>query len=103
MAVYKNLESLSGKILEPGDQLVFLGIRYIVVRNAFVYYLHDHKNDTIFFTLGIKDKHEFCTEYYGYEPDLRNSHVEFHFPLAMDHDYDALTRVAIALFKLCMN
>ncbi|MFA6354873.1 MAG: hypothetical protein WCW65_00395 [Candidatus Paceibacterota bacterium] len=103
MAVYRSLDKLEGKILDRGDFVVFGDIRYQVLKNCLICYLNDKDNDKIFWTLGIGSyKYEVCTEHYGYEAG--GSHlIPGQFPTCKENDYEALTRIAIALFKLCMN
>lgn len=51
-------------------------------------------NDRIFDLLEIKDKKEFCKEAYGYDPLWH-----YGFPRPKSGDYEALTRVTIALME----
>ena len=97
MAVYKSSEELEGKKLSYGDSIVFIidkhTINYVVVSNHLKSKSFD--NDKIFKLLFIEDKYKFAKYHYGY--DVRDEI----FPQCHYGDYEALTRITIALFKMC--
>lgn len=94
MATYKSLEELKGNILVRGTPIYFDETKYVVHDH----YLscHNGANDWIFNRLGV-DKLRFCTEAYGYEP--RNNGGSSGWPELPFIDYEALTRVAIAIYE----
>lgn len=99
MAIYKTSRGLINKTLSFDDTLIFpikVDSRFISYRvNSDHLEAKSYGNDKIFELLGIKDKRTFVAECYGYE-----SHSGL-FPYSRHEDYEALTRIAIALFKLC--
>lgn len=99
MAIYKTSRGLINKTLSFDDTLIFpikVDSRFISYRvNSDHLEAKSYGNDKIFELLGIKDKRAFAAECYGYE-----SHSGL-FPYSRHEDYEALTRIAIALFKLC--
>ncbi len=100
MAIYNSLKEIENNILKERDIIVFNGIKYITVQNAILHFVDD-ENDKIFTILGIKDKYKFCQIHYGYEPIGNHNRLVGQFPIAINKDYHALTRVAIGLLKLC--
>lgn len=100
MAEYKSYGELKGKVLKEKDTIIFRGLKekYIVV-SAFLMYDNSKvgDNDQIFRKLKIKDKAKFCKEAYGYSPIGRVAGK--YFPECKPSDYEALTRVTLALFK----
>lgn len=96
---YRSSTEIKGKRLSYGDILVFskegefenvgytVGFRYLNSNTG--------TNDQIFDLLQVKDPKKFAEDCYGYES---NAGV---FPECKYRDYEALTRIAIALFKLC--
>lgn len=95
MAKYKSYKELFSNTLKEGDQLIFnkIGLNYIVY-NRFLGCLDDD-NDAIFETLHL-NKNSFCNAAYGY----KNRHADYNnFPESIKEDFEALTRVALALFK----
>lgn len=98
--VFKSYQDLSGKILSFGDILEFnvKGAIYVyeVHRNYLNYINKTTTDDAIIFSrLGIIDKRAFCSQAYGYES------YQGCFPECEIKHYEALTRVALALFKEC--
>lgn len=97
MSTYKLSKELEGKTLSENDVLIFktrkLELTYKVNYNHLGNICGN--NDQIFNALQIVDKRKFVSDCYGYEA------AERIFPSCLDYDYDALTRVAIALFKCC--
>lgn len=101
MTVYRSYSELEGKILEYGDELVFQHNKVILsygVENSFLNRPIDGRNDKIFDLLNFKERIDiikFASSAYGYrsEPGL--------FPQCLTNDYEALTRIALSLFKLC--
>jgi len=98
MATYKSFKELNGKTLKFGDKVIFTvkkeEITY-TVQSKYLDCLGDigclSDNFKIFDLLRLKKK-EFCSNYYGYL-DKRGG-----FPECKFGDYEALTRVTLALF-----
>lgn len=94
MAYYNSLNSLGENILENGDTIDFIGIKYTVTKN----YLYNQNstalNDQIFDKLDIKDKYTFCSSRYGYVVAIGI------WPEYKSHDYSAATRLVKALFEI---
>lgn len=96
---YRSSAEIEGKRLSYGDILVFSK------RGAFEnvsYSVHFRclssstgTNDQIFDLLQVKNPNQFAEDCYGYKPTAGM------FPECNYRDYKALTRIAIALFKLC--
>ena len=101
MTVYTELEKLKNANLNRGDIIEFPGYKYIVSPNALLYYLND-LNDTIFVVLNIPDKYGFCSEHYKY-PAKGSIIVPGQFPLSALDDFEALKRVSIAIWELCLS
>jgi hypothetical protein len=101
MVLYKKLEQFEYNTLQENDVIDFSGIRYLVTKNSLIS-CWGECNDKIFITLGINDKYEFCSIHYGYEA-LGNRSVPKHFPASRLNDFEALTRVAFEIMKLCLN
>lgn len=96
MATYKSSKELEGEILSFGDFLTFTKFDLTYkVRESYLENASGSGNGEIFKQLAIGSKSEFVKKYYGYES---NPGI---FPECIRGDYHALTRVAIALFKLC--
>ncbi len=96
MAKFCSLEDFSsGVILNLNDDVYLEDIHYIV--GLFSLNRHEASNpDKIFKILKIENKEKFCEACYGYKPDL-----SLHgFPHYKTGDYEAATRVVIALMKL---
>ena len=66
---------------------------YVVV-SCFLCSRDPHPNNKIFKDLGL-DSYKFCSNFYGYEPDIGD------WPSSRNKDYAALTRVVEALFPYC--
>jgi hypothetical protein len=98
MTTYKSYKDLHSKTLENNDTIVFVAggrkLRYHV-RNS---YLNSCEgNDYIFRILSI-DKRPFCRRHYKYNPKPGTT-----FPSCNNYDYEALTKVTLALLKRCDN
>lgn len=87
---YKSFRELNGKILRGGDNLFFKD-RVYNVRGRYLNY--SGGNNAIFSDLGLGDGIDFCSEAYGYKA------LSGGFPECNTDDYQALTKVALALFK----
>jgi len=94
MAKYHFSKELEGKTLECGDMLMMGSIIHLVGENHLLN-LEGCGNGFIFYLLDIKDKEEFCEGFYGYQIEREDDG----FPSSKNADYEALTRVAIALMK----
>ena len=96
---YRSSTEIEGKRLSYGDILVFSkeGEFENVGYKVGFWYLTSNTgtNDQIFDLLQVKDPKKFAEDCYGYKS---NAGV---FPECKYRDYEALTRIAIALFKLC--
>lgn len=100
MAIYKSSKELEGKILSFDDVLEYVtnsssSKLVYKVRETYLENFSVGDNSEIFKQLAIKSKSEFAKKCYGYESKLGI------FPDCKFRDYKALTRIAIALFKLC--
>lgn len=93
MKKYRFSKELEDNTLEYGDMLVIANIIYFVQENHLVN-LQGCYNDYVFDLLKIKNKRQFCEKHYGYKIKRDGS-----FPSSEPGDYEALTRVAIALMK----
>ena len=100
MKIYKSYKELEGKTLKFRDILHFKAkgevYEYGTMRR-WLYCFNLCNNDIIFDKLNIKDRHKFCSESYGYEA------VNNYFAYCHCADFEALTRLALDLFKLCDN
>lgn len=96
---YRSSTEIEGKRLSYGDILVFSkegefeNVGYSVHFRCLT--SNTGNNDEIFDLLQVTDPEKFAENCYGYKP---NAGV---FPECEYRDYEALTRIAIALFKLC--
>lgn len=100
MATYKSSKELEGKILKKDDHLEFC-----VKRATFEYRVHPKFlvcegaiHNQIFHSLGIKDRFQYAKKYYQEAADFKDYQA---FPECATGSYEALTRLAIALFKDC--
>lgn len=98
MATYTSFAELNGKTLAYDDDVIFKVstriLRYKVASN----HLRINgriDNSLIFSRLKIKHKYSFCDKFYGY-PSGRDGL----FPESNGYDFEALTRVTLALFCL---
>lgn len=97
---YKSSKELKGKKLQQGDTLVFTLKNVVLNYDVCKSFLNSIRitsttsNDTIFTELGL-DKMSFCTKAFGYPAKTGDC------PECNSNDFDALTRLAMALFKLC--
>lgn len=100
---YTSYNQLKGKEVCNFDSIIFniKGEEYrYCVTHAYLSNLIDF-NDKIFKNLKI-DKWEFCKDIYGYIPTNYSSYnIDRSFPESKYNDYGALTRVTLALFKIC--
>lgn len=100
MATYKSSKELEGKILKKNDYLEFCvkkeTLRYRVHPKLLVY--ENGMNNEIFSILGIEDRFEYTKEYYREAAEFECYQS---FPECIEGSYEALTRLAIALFKDC--
>lgn len=99
MNKYRDSHELQGKVLCIGDMVDILGIIHQVSEsfNEGLFLGNLEKcgaNDVIFTKLGIHNRYVFCKEQYGYKASCGQ------FPEARDGDFEALTRVTIALLQL---
>lgn len=92
MAEYKCLADLQGKTLKVGDIVYLKGIRYTV--NSTFLKEDGLYNDKIFDVLSISSKEGFASNAYGY---ACNGGA---WPECKPHDYAALTRCVIELYKI---
>jgi len=95
MAIYKKYSELKDKTLKKDDEVLFTlkdhtVLRYSVKRE----YLNNTGglNSDIFRKLGL-NKNKFCKKHYGYSPKGGN------WPQYRIYDYEAATRVVLALYK----
>lgn len=101
MAVYRSYSELEGKTLNYGDKLVFQHNKVILlyhVKDGFLIQPINGENDKIFHLLNLEkriDIIKFANSAYGYKA---RSGL---FPQCLTNDYEALTRITLALFKLC--
>ena len=98
MKTYKSYIELKGNTLELGDTLNFkvkgIVYEYETMRSCLICLVYF---DIIFQKLNIKNIYEFCLKSYGYKT---NNGI---FPVCRKNDFEALTRLALDLFKLCDN
>lgn len=100
---YTSYNQLKGKEVCNFDFIIFniKGKEYrYYVTHAYLSNLVDF-NDEIFKNLKI-NKWEFCKDIYSYIPTNYSSYnIDRSFPESKYDDYGALTRVTLALFKIC--
>ena len=94
---YKTSKSLEGKTLKFGDTVTIILLSFKVMGNYLSHCEMDIYNSEIFLILNIKDKISFCEKHYGCLPEKGD------FPKSRNHDYSALTRVAVALLETSEN
>jgi hypothetical protein len=92
MATYKCLADLQGKTLKLDDVVYLKGIRYTV--NSKFLNEDSSYNDKIFNVLSISSKEGFASSAYGYKCNGGA------WPECKPHDYEALTRCVIELYKI---
>jgi hypothetical protein len=99
MAVYNSYSDLVGKELQYDDNVVFMVNEIPITHKVKSSYLQPNKGsfDMIFSKLKIQDKNKFAYDAYGYT--LSGGC----FPSSNEGDFEALTKIALALFKLCDN
>lgn len=90
---YKNFKQLNGKTLRNGDTVDIFGVQYDV-RISFLSNSQD--NSECFQAIGVNPD-TFCTKIYGYEALVGN------WPQSNNYDYEALTRVVLALYAVQMG
>lgn len=97
MATYTCYSDLIGKgLLEERDRLYFK-INWRVLEYDVCDSFLNHcwwDNDEIFTELGISQKYTFCSSIYGYEVNSGS------FPSSRMKDFEALTKIALALFDI---
>lgn len=104
---YTSYNQLKGKEVCNFDSIIF----NIKGKEYRYYVTHTHLsnvvdfNDEIFKNLEI-NKWEFCKDIYGYIPtNYSSNNIDIFrnrsFPESQYNDYGALTRVTLALFKIC--
>lgn len=90
MAVYESFNSLNGKTLKANDQLIFKGgVGY--VEHAYIMFNRSTNNRVVFEKMKI-DAGKLATTVYGY------GHHGGSWPTAKNHDFEALTRLALVAF-----
>lgn len=97
MATYESSVELEGNILNYDDNIIFRVKNKTFCYEAcrgFLNTMTTGRNDLIFKELKI-EKCKFAEEFYGYPPDIGI------FPTCHENDFEALTRITIALFKEC--
>ena len=93
MATYNSFDSLSGKVLEYHDEVIFNEqIKYSVCHD-FLSNTINMVNDKIFSFLKL-DKEVFCSQTYGYQCGNGS------WPVCNVGDMDALTRCVLELFRI---
>lgn len=94
--IYKSYEELAGKTLVKGDELVFIFEMEKYNYSVECDYLKSRSsgNDSIIIDLGL-DKYQFATTVYGYDV------ISGGFPETKRDDYEALTKITLAIFQLC--
>jgi hypothetical protein len=97
LKIFESYKDLKGCTLKEGDILIFRKLdhptlTYKVMAN---YLACGVMNSQVFKLAGIPydDRYEFCSEAYGYSAKGGD------FPVCKHDDYEALTRVALALFE----
>lgn len=100
MATYTSSKELEGKILKKDDYLEFCikgeTLEYRVHPRFLIYTFG--VNNQIFQILGIEDRFQYAKKYYQEAANFEDSQS---FPECIEDSYEALTRLAIALFKDC--
>ena len=92
---YKELLIDKGSLIKYHQNITFTyeDIDYLYyTMDDFLVCVNEPLNSAIFTALGL-DKMKFCEKHYGYKPMYGD------FPIFIDKDYDALTRLVIALFE----
>lgn len=100
MATYKSSRELEGKILKKDDHLEFRVKEKTLIYRVLPRFLmrEDAIHEQIFYILGIKDRFQYAKKYYQEAADFKDYQS---FPECVTDSYEALTRLAIALFKDC--
>lgn len=89
---YRSSHELEGKTLCLGDKVILLDIEHSVQKKFLN--IEYKSNYEVFKRLGIKDYRSFCSQHYGYDAERGD------WPECQENDYEALTRVVMALFKI---
>jgi len=100
MAVYKcSKDFKKGKVFLTFNDDVMIGpFHYLVTKVSLSLRNDVDEDDSIFVFLDIENKAEFCSNYYGYK-----STWDYGFPHFRIDDYEAATRLVIALMKIYEN
>lgn len=90
-----NLEDLKreNETLRLGDEFMLAGMLHRVC-GSYIKNLESNSNVKIFQVLKIRNRVAFCRKAYGYKPRRRSN-----FPESKGEDFEALTRVTLALFE----
>jgi len=81
------------KTLKLNDKFILAGMPH-EVRSSYLNNIENNSNAKVFEVLKIKNKVSFCKKHYGYSPRRKSN-----FPESKECDFEALTRVAIALYE----
>lgn len=103
MATYRSFEELEGKTLKLKDEVIFevptkFKLPYLVETDRLSSKSASIISAQIFIELRL-DKAFAADLAYGYESMMRSYHKRW--PVARIHDYEALTRLVLVLFKKC--
>ena len=100
MATYKSSKELEDRTLETYDYLEFCVRGKTLIYRVKSSYLENTMglNSQIFTDLGIKDKFQYAKKYYQEAANYKDAQ---NFPECTAGSYEALTGLAIALFKDC--
>lgn len=100
--IYKNSEELKGNTLKYGDIIIFNINNKIFNYTCHHSYLGEEymKNNLVFKELQIINESSYITKHYGYNT-VYNNNLHNYWPVCNNYDYEALTRLVIALFELC--
>lgn len=94
--VHEEVSSILEDGLSYGDKIKF-GDRTYEVEIDHLSNISGGANVAILHDLGVEDEHAFCSEHYGYRAPSGG------WPECKDRDYEALARVAVAVFALLGN
>ena len=98
MEIFNNSKEFKNHaVIKPGDE-VNIGPFAFVFDGVIFTLKSGGDDDLVFEVLGIENKVEFCTDYYKYDPVWN-----YGFPRPKLGDYEALTRVVVALMKIHEN
>lgn len=103
---YSHSSELEDKVLKLND-IVEFHLYNIIIRyrcdTCFLDNMTSNDNSEIFKQLDLIDVNKFVTDKYGYNSSTVCKFYTdgYAWPESEYHDYEALTRLVIALFKLC--